>query len=186
MYQSTKRVTQRVADVRSANGSRGYAGVCFRVRNSAYGLSSETWGRLNEGITPSHCKVEIIGVAAHRLAIVGVQYQAERVDVAFCASSANERSSDVRRFAFGDLPANDATAPDVHDQVEVQVRSTQGSGQPGDVPTPYLVRTSRLMDCGGASYMCTSRRPPLRAQTESVCSLYMVDSDARYSPSSAS
>src|SRR4029077_6700794 len=56
--------TQRFADARSAKGSRGYAGVCFRVRNNAseYGLSSETCGRLKEGTTPSHCSVEIIVV----------------------------------------------------------------------------------------------------------------------------
>src|SRR5512144_2368840 len=60
LYQSTKRVTQRVADARSAKGNRGYAGVYLSVRNSAseYGLSSETCGRLKEGITPSHCSVD--------------------------------------------------------------------------------------------------------------------------------
>jgi hypothetical protein len=60
LCQSTNRVTQRVADATSARGIRGYAGVCFSVRNggSEYGLSSETCGRLYDGITPSHCKVE--------------------------------------------------------------------------------------------------------------------------------
>ena len=53
---------QQVADASLAKGSRGYAGVCFRARNSAseYGLSSETCGRLKEGMTPSHCSVETI------------------------------------------------------------------------------------------------------------------------------
>ena len=41
------------------------AGVCFSVRKRAseYGLSSETCGRLNEGMTPSHCKVAIMVLA---------------------------------------------------------------------------------------------------------------------------
>src|SRR4051812_38871287 len=62
LYQSAKRATHRLADARSAKGSRGYAGVCFSVRNSAseYGLSSETCCRLKDGMTPSHCNVEII------------------------------------------------------------------------------------------------------------------------------
>jgi len=34
LYQVTKRSTQRRADVMLENGIRGYAGVCFNVRNS--------------------------------------------------------------------------------------------------------------------------------------------------------
>src|SRR5215470_479920 len=62
LYQATKWATQRRAASASEKGRRGYTGVCFRVRNSAseYGLSSETCGRLKDGMTPSHCSVEII------------------------------------------------------------------------------------------------------------------------------
>src|SRR5258708_34063969 len=62
MYEATSRAIQGLGGGGSAKGSRGYTGVCFRVRNSAseYGLSSDTCGRLKEGMTPSHCSVEII------------------------------------------------------------------------------------------------------------------------------
>src|SRR6478672_2647978 len=117
LYQSTKRVTQRVADARSAKGSRGYAGVCFGVRNSAseYGLSSETCGRLKDGITPSHCKVESIVLPRMALPLSECSTRPPRIDIAFRARPGDECSRDVCRFAFGDVAANNTTAPDVQD-----------------------------------------------------------------------
>jgi hypothetical protein len=48
-----KTVTPASRNVRNVEGA-GWPNT------SEYGLSSETWGRLNEGITPSHCKVAIM------------------------------------------------------------------------------------------------------------------------------
>ena len=55
LYHATKRSTQAHAASREANGLRGYDGTYFSVRNSASenGLSSLTFGRLNDERTPS-------------------------------------------------------------------------------------------------------------------------------------
>src|SRR5205085_8544304 len=89
LYQSTKRATHRFAHARSAKGNRGYAGVCFSVRNSAYeyGLSSETCGRLKEGTTPSHCSVEIMGLP--------------RMEVPLSECSTRPRGSQAESFTCG-------------------------------------------------------------------------------------
>lgn len=59
------------------------------------------------------------GVGTHRFAVVGVQHESARIDIAISASLQDELSGDIRRVTFCDPPADDAPTPDVHRQVQM-------------------------------------------------------------------
>jgi hypothetical protein len=79
----------------------------------AYGLSSLTC----DATTPMRCSVV---APFNRAAVVGVQMQTFRVDVEVLARSFDELARRFRRFVFVHLPACDAAAVQVLDEVQVK------------------------------------------------------------------
>jgi len=71
---------------------------------------------------PMQCRDH--GVAAHRRTIVRVQHEATYVEVIVAADLRNEFCGDDCGFSGGNLPTDDATAPDIHNQVKVEIRTT--------------------------------------------------------------
>jgi hypothetical protein len=98
------------------------------------------------------------GVAAHRRTIVRVKHKTLGIKISIAARSPNELGRNVSRLSGSDLPANDTTAPNVHNQVEMEVRTTPDCRESGDVPAPDLVRLSRTMDRARTRHVGATRR----------------------------
>ena len=123
---------------RSAQGSRGdTSGSCHCA--SENGLSSLTWGRLRERVTPRSARswaVHFWSSAAPRFECrvstwgsMPCLRQVSSISVA--ASAAFSRSATH--------PAHDAAAEDVEQDIEVEGRPAFGPPEPGDIPGPGLV-----------------------------------------------
>ena len=113
-----------------SKGLCGYSGRYFSVRksDSMKGLSSLTLGRLKDGTMPRCCERREHRRALHRSAVVGVEHEAVGVDALGRARRAHERRRrDSIALLRVDLEADDAAAPDVLDEVEVEEASADAS-----------------------------------------------------------
>jgi hypothetical protein len=89
------------------------------------------------------------GAGAHWFAVVGVEHKTSGIEIALAAGLGYEFRGDLRRVAVCDSPPDDTAAPDINHQIQMQVDAPHGRRQPGDVPAPDLIRTSRVVDrCG--------------------------------------
>jgi hypothetical protein len=76
---------------------------------------------------------------SHRGTTIGVKGELVLHDPLFLAGVLDEALGEFRTLAWGHHPADDITAEDIQDDVEVEVRPFGRSEQLGDVPTPKLV-----------------------------------------------
>ena len=84
------------------------------------------------------------GGAFHRAAVVGVQHHLVGRNVFPRTNVAHHLASQLTAFGLIDLPADDLSAKNVHEQIQVKVEALDRCRQIGDVPTEQLGR------CGGA------------------------------------
>lgn len=112
--------------------------------------------------------------AAHRVAVVGVDDQAARIELLGVADAAEQGSSEVSALPLLDRPPDDATAPHVHHQVEVQIPTADQGRQPRDVPAPYLVGAA-----GGVERARAGRRSALDRLRPSAQRVPLLDPIAR-------
>ena len=141
LYQG-KNVRQKVIAAAMSRKRPGKPGWYFRVLNCASenGLSSDTWGRLSERVTPrsaSSCAVHLLVIGAPRS-----EWQCEHpgLDVLFVAGLFDETTGQRRVLPVGHHPADRVAAEDVEHDVEIEVRPLRRPQQLGDVPGPGLVR----------------------------------------------
>jgi len=124
-------------------------------------------------------------VPPHRLPVIRVRHQPVRIDPAFGTDAVNQRGRSLGELVVVDLPAHNAPAPHVHYQVETKKPSASHGRQIRDAPAPDLVR-SRVMDSGRRATCVRSSGGRRVLNPTRRRSRYMVDSDARYCPASAS
>jgi hypothetical protein len=105
---------------RGPRGSCEYAGVCLIVRNNAsVRVVVGDGGLLKKGTMPSHCSVETMVLP--RIGVSLSEHEAARIDASVAAHLHDELDLGIGRLSRLYPPAHDATAPDVHDEAEVQV-----------------------------------------------------------------
>ena len=75
------------------------------------------------------------------------------------AGLSDQLCGDLRRVRFCDAPADDATAPDVHHQIQVEVEAAHRGRQPGDVPTPDLIGAGGAVQPRCAADLSAGDRP---------------------------
>jgi len=88
-----------------------------------------------------------------------VEHEASRIEVTLAAGLSDELHGDQRRVSGCDSPPDDATAPDIHYQIQKQVYAPHGRGQPGDVPAPDLIGTGSSMERGGTGGVSSANDP---------------------------
>lgn len=135
-----------------SKGLCGYSGRYFSVRksDSMKGLSSLTLGRLKDATMPSWRRRREHRRALHRAAVIGVQHETAWVNALRRARRAHECGRRLHRLFFVHLEADDAAAPDVLDEVEIEEATADRAEEVRDVPAPHLVRCRRDVLVDGA------------------------------------
>jgi hypothetical protein len=94
--------------------------------------------------------------------------QPVRVDAAFSTDPLNQRGCSLGTLIVVDLPAHNAPAPDVHDQVETKKAPANHGREVCDVPALDLIRSHRTMDGARPRHVSAKHRPPPRAQSDAA------------------
>ena len=143
LYQSTKPVTQARACSRVSKGLCGYlVWYLDRAPNSRdhWRNGRRPPGRVEHGaMTLEMAERGEHRRPAHGPAVVGVQDQTVRVDALRGTRRAHERGRRIHRLLLVDLETDDAAAPDIHHEVEVEEAPPDRAEEIRDVPAPHLV-----------------------------------------------
>ena len=122
--------------------------------------------------------------STHRRATISMETDLAWQDLLLLARVGGEPSGQVRTPAWCQHPADDVTAKDVKDDVEIEVGSFERAAEFGDVPAP------KLIGCGGQLFRFLIRRmdalvAPFAGSPSASRIRYMVRVEHKYCPSSS-
>src|SRR4051812_29798675 len=81
------------------------------------------------------------GGTLHRAAVVRMQHPASEVTLGLGADALDELRGEISRFGLVHFPAEDLSAPDILDEIQVEELPAHNTAQIGDVPRSDLPRS---------------------------------------------